>query len=221
MQPAAPLREARARQLRLLPRAARGRTAPLVKLDSRAPVPAAALRVLRRLRGLRRDAVHQAADAALRRPALIANATGCSSIYGGNLPTTPYTATTRRPRPGVGQLALRGQRRVRPGHAAPSTQHRGARELLRSLAAQLGDELAEELLGRPARREPASPQRAHRRRPAASRSSHGSTTPRRRRSIVARRLPREEERVDRRWRRLGLRHRLRRARPRARHRAAT
>ncbi len=23
--------------------------------------------------------------------ALIANATGCSSIYGGNLPTTPYT----------------------------------------------------------------------------------------------------------------------------------
>jgi len=23
--------------------------------------------------------------------AIIANATGCSSIYGGNLPTTPYT----------------------------------------------------------------------------------------------------------------------------------
>ena len=29
--------------------------------------------------------------------AVIANATGCSSIYGGNLPTTPYT-TRRRPR---------------------------------------------------------------------------------------------------------------------------
>ena len=28
---------------------------------------------------------------ALRRPALIANATGCWSIYGGNLPTTPFT----------------------------------------------------------------------------------------------------------------------------------
>jgi pyruvate-ferredoxin/flavodoxin oxidoreductase len=26
---------------------------------------------------------------------LIANATGCSSIYGGNLPTTPWTARTR------------------------------------------------------------------------------------------------------------------------------
>jgi pyruvate-ferredoxin/flavodoxin oxidoreductase len=47
---------------------------------------------------------------------IIANATGCSSIYGGNLPTTPYTTNGRGPRPGVGQLALRGQRRVRPRH---------------------------------------------------------------------------------------------------------
>jgi pyruvate/2-oxoacid:ferredoxin oxidoreductase beta subunit len=46
---------------------------------------------------------------------LIANATGCSSIYGGNLPTTPYTTRTRRPRPGLVQLAVRGQRRVRLG----------------------------------------------------------------------------------------------------------
>ena len=42
--------------------------------------------------------------------AVIANATGCSSIYGGNLPTTPYTDEPRRPRPGVGELAVRGQR---------------------------------------------------------------------------------------------------------------
>ena len=47
--------------------------------------------------------------------ALIANATGCSSIYGGNLPTTPYTTNARRPRARLGQLALRGQRGVRPG----------------------------------------------------------------------------------------------------------
>ena len=32
------------------------------------------------------------AHAALRRPRVVANATGCSSIYGGNLPTTPWTA---------------------------------------------------------------------------------------------------------------------------------
>ncbi len=45
---------------------------------------------------------------------LIANATGCSSIYGGNLPTTPWTTERGRPRPGLGELAVRGQRRVRP-----------------------------------------------------------------------------------------------------------
>ena len=47
------------------------------------------------MRGLRRNAVRQAAHAALRRSLLIANATGCSSIYGGNLPTTPYTIEPR------------------------------------------------------------------------------------------------------------------------------
>ncbi len=58
---------------------------------------------------------------------LIANATGCSSIYGGNLPTTPYTVDASRPRPGLVQLALRGQRRVRPGHAAEHRQPEPAR----------------------------------------------------------------------------------------------
>ncbi len=36
----------------------------------------------------------------------IANATGCSSIYGGNLPTTPYTQQRGGPRADVGQLAV-------------------------------------------------------------------------------------------------------------------
>ena len=49
--------------------------------------------------------------------ALIANATGCSSIYGGNLPTTPWTVNRRRPRTRLGQLPVRGQRGVRPRHA--------------------------------------------------------------------------------------------------------
>ena len=48
---------------------------------------------------------------------LVANATGCSSIYGGNLPTTPYT-TDANARPRSEQLAVRGQRRVRPGDFA-------------------------------------------------------------------------------------------------------
>ena len=37
---------------------------------------------------------------------IIANATGCSSIYGGNLPTTPYTKDAKRTRPGMGEFAL-------------------------------------------------------------------------------------------------------------------
>ena len=45
--------------------------------------------------------------------AIIANATGCSSIYGGNLPTTPWTNERRRARAGLVQLAVRGQRRIR------------------------------------------------------------------------------------------------------------
>ena len=36
----------------------------------------------------------------------IANATGCSSIYGGNLPTTPYTQQRAGPRANLVQLAL-------------------------------------------------------------------------------------------------------------------
>ena len=84
----------RARELRLLPRPARSPTARAsAHRREGLAVPPAALRVLGRLRRLRRDAVRQAADAALRRPRCsIANATGCSSIYGGNLPTTPYTS---------------------------------------------------------------------------------------------------------------------------------
>ena len=125
-----PLRDARARQLRVLPRAARSRSHDASRHDVKGTqFLAAAVRVLRRLRRLRRDAVPQAADAAVRRSrCCIANATGCSSIYGGNLPTTPYTHEPRRPRSGLGQLAVRGQRRVRPRHAAGGRSARsGAR----------------------------------------------------------------------------------------------
>ena len=58
----------------------------------------------------------------------IANATGCSSIYGGNLPTTPWAreADGRGP---AWRLALRGQRRIRPrlsdGDRQPQRRRRG------------------------------------------------------------------------------------------------
>ena len=57
---------------------------------------------------------------------LIANATGCSSIYGGNLPTTPYTHEPRRARAGVVELAVRGQRRVRARACGSRSTARGA-----------------------------------------------------------------------------------------------
>ena len=49
---------------------------------------------------------------------VVANATGCSSIYGGNLPTTPWATNSAGLGPGVVELAVRGQRRVRARHAA-------------------------------------------------------------------------------------------------------
>ncbi len=48
---------------------------------------------------------------------VVANATGCSSIYGGNLPTTPWTVDRQRAWAGVEQLPVRGRRRIRDGHA--------------------------------------------------------------------------------------------------------
>ena len=69
MAPQMPLRETRARELRLLPRFARGGSPPgQGRHGQGCAVPAAALRVLGRLLGLRRNAVLQAADPALRRP---------------------------------------------------------------------------------------------------------------------------------------------------------
>jgi pyruvate-ferredoxin/flavodoxin oxidoreductase len=58
---------------------------------------------------------------------IIANATGCSSIYGGNLPTTPYATNNARPRPDLVQLAVRRQRRVRPGLPGVHRQAEGVR----------------------------------------------------------------------------------------------
>ncbi len=68
---------------------------------------------------------------------IIANATGCSSIYGGNLPTTPWGTNAAGRGPGLVELVVRGQCRVRPRHpgrarapdrgrAAPARSARGA-----------------------------------------------------------------------------------------------
>jgi pyruvate-ferredoxin/flavodoxin oxidoreductase len=78
---------------------------------------------------------------------LIANATGCSSIYGGNLPTTPYTVDGEGRGPAWSNSLFEdnaefglGFRLALDGHAAE------ARALLRALAAPLGETLAGEIL---------------------------------------------------------------------------
>jgi pyruvate-ferredoxin/flavodoxin oxidoreductase len=92
MRPQAPLREAERRELRLLPRPARDGPDGVARLDhkgsqfleplfeySGACAGCGETPYLKLLTQLFGDRL------------MMANATGCSSIYGGNLPTTPYT----------------------------------------------------------------------------------------------------------------------------------
>ncbi|MCK6447639.1 MAG: pyruvate:ferredoxin (flavodoxin) oxidoreductase [Planctomycetes bacterium] len=78
---------------------------------------------------------------------LVANATGCSSIYGGNLPTTPYTTNRDGRGPAWANSLFEDNAEfglgMRMGVDALREQ---ARLLVRTLASQLGDELVRGLL---------------------------------------------------------------------------
>lgn len=79
--------------------------------------------------------------------ALIANATGCSSIYGGNLPTTPYTTNRDGRGPAWANSLFEDNAEFGFGMRLAVDQHaRAARDLLRGLAAPLGDALVTALL---------------------------------------------------------------------------
>ncbi|MBI3910633.1 MAG: pyruvate:ferredoxin (flavodoxin) oxidoreductase [Armatimonadetes bacterium] len=79
--------------------------------------------------------------------ALIANATGCSSIYGGNLPTTPYTTNQDGRGPAWSNSLFEDNAEFGFGfRLALDTHVRQAQELLRGLAPKVGDNLAGELL---------------------------------------------------------------------------
>ena len=79
--------------------------------------------------------------------ALIANATGCSSIYGGNLPTTPYTFNKEGRGPAWSNSLFEDNAEFGMGFRLTVDQHTGvARELLKKLAPQIGDELVTGLL---------------------------------------------------------------------------
>jgi hypothetical protein len=184
-------------------------------------VPAAAVRVLGRLRRLRRDAVRQAADAAVRRPPADRQRHRLLVDLRRQPADDAVHVRTRRPRPGLVELAVRGQRRVRLRLPAGGRQARraGARAAARSWRRQIGDDLVTELL-KPTRDRGGHRGPARARRGAAAEAGSRSTAAEPRRAArAAGRLPGQEERLDRRRRRLGLRHRLRRPRPRAGQRA--
>ena len=74
---------------------------------------------------------------------LIANATGCSSIYGGNLPTTPYTVNGEGRGPAWSNSLFEDNAEFGLGmRLALDKQEEYARELLQRLAPVVGEELA-------------------------------------------------------------------------------
>ncbi len=78
---------------------------------------------------------------------LIANATGCSSIYGGNLPTTPYTENSQGRGPTWCNSLFEDNAEFGLGlRLAVDKQGEYARELVRQLAPYLGDILVSGLL---------------------------------------------------------------------------
>jgi pyruvate-ferredoxin/flavodoxin oxidoreductase len=78
---------------------------------------------------------------------VIGNATGCSSIYGGNLPTTPYTTNAQGLGPAWSNSLFEDNAEFGLGmRLAIDKQNEYARELVVRLNATIGDELAQALL---------------------------------------------------------------------------
>jgi pyruvate-ferredoxin/flavodoxin oxidoreductase len=81
---------------------------------------------------------------------IIANATGCSSIYGGNLPTTPYTTNSEGRGPAWSNSLFEDNAEYGFGQRLGiDKQTEYARQLLKQLAPQLGDAVVDPLLAAP------------------------------------------------------------------------
>ncbi|MDT5061373.1 MAG: pyruvate-ferredoxin/flavodoxin oxidoreductase [Acidobacteriota bacterium] len=79
--------------------------------------------------------------------AIIANATGCSSIYGGNLPTTPYTINREGRGPAWSNSLFEDNAEFGLGmRMALDHQNAYARQLVERLRGFIGEELADGLL---------------------------------------------------------------------------
>ena len=85
---------------------------------------------------------------------VIANATGCSSIYGGNLPTTPYTTDSSGRGPAWSNSLFEDNAEFGLGMRLAADQLMAyARQLTRELANDLGGDLAEALVSADQREE--------------------------------------------------------------------
>ncbi len=79
--------------------------------------------------------------------ALVANATGCTSIYGGNLPTTPYTVNRDGRGPAWANSLFEDNAEFGLGFRLALDSHREqATQLLRLLRGEIGDRLVFDLL---------------------------------------------------------------------------
>jgi len=79
--------------------------------------------------------------------AVIANATGCSSIYGGNLPTTPYTTNREGRGPAWSNSLFEDNAEFGLGmRMALDHQNTYARSLVERLRSEIGNEIADALL---------------------------------------------------------------------------
>src|SRR5205085_6790810 len=78
---------------------------------------------------------------------VVANATGCSSIYGGNLPTTPYTTNRDGRGPAWANSLFEDNAEFGYGLRLSIDQHQArARELVGARASELPPGLAEAIL---------------------------------------------------------------------------
>jgi len=81
---------------------------------------------------------------------LVANATGCSSIYGGNLPTTPYTVDANGRGPAWSNSLFEDNAEFGYGfRLAADKKALMAADLVKALAGKLGDDFVKELLESP------------------------------------------------------------------------
>ena len=108
-----------ARQPRLLPAPARIRPQrDQARHHPRRHAARSAVRVFRRLRRLRRNALHPARNTTVRRPHADRQRHRLLVDLRRQPADHALHGERRRPRPGLEQFAVRGQRRVRPRHAA-------------------------------------------------------------------------------------------------------